>query len=197
MNQPFSLPTTYNGVRFRSRLEANWARAFDDAGIKWDYEPEGWRFGNGLCYLPDFYLPDLRTIVEVKGILDDRSVAKLAALEEVTFQNGILLVLAESPAGDRWSPVRQGGGRGPVGTGFDICPDCYRRQFFDDGDCRVCVTIKRRTAADLEAEHRDQYTPEEWRQVCRWWAREMVRAAAWTMPRSSWKPRWSPPNGLV
>lgn len=44
-------PTTYGGVRFRSRLEATWAAFFDLAGIAWDYEPvdfEGW--------VPDFVL---------------------------------------------------------------------------------------------------------------------------------------------
>jgi len=42
-------PTKYNGVRFRSRLEARWAAYLDLIGWKWEYEPidiEGW--------VPDF-----------------------------------------------------------------------------------------------------------------------------------------------
>lgn len=38
-------PTTYAGVRFRSRLEARWAAFFDLAGWAWSYEPidlAGW-----------------------------------------------------------------------------------------------------------------------------------------------------------
>lgn len=38
-------PTKYNGVQFRSRLEARWAVFFDLAGWKWEYEPldlKGW-----------------------------------------------------------------------------------------------------------------------------------------------------------
>jgi len=38
-------PTQYNGVLFRSRLEARWAAFFDLAGWQWEYEPidlEGW-----------------------------------------------------------------------------------------------------------------------------------------------------------
>lgn len=38
-------PTTYAGVRFRSRLEARWAAFFDVVGWKWEYEPidlPGW-----------------------------------------------------------------------------------------------------------------------------------------------------------
>ena len=40
MNHAFeSRPTVYNGVQFRSRLEAQWACFFDQARWKWDYEP--------------------------------------------------------------------------------------------------------------------------------------------------------------
>ena len=44
-------PTEYKGVLFRSRLESLWARRFDQARIKWRYEP----FLVG-CWLPDFAL---------------------------------------------------------------------------------------------------------------------------------------------
>jgi hypothetical protein len=40
MNHAFaSRPTVYSGIRFRSRLEAQWACFFDQAKWKWDYEP--------------------------------------------------------------------------------------------------------------------------------------------------------------
>ena len=40
MNHAFeSRPTFYNGVQFRSRLEAQWACFFDQAKWNWDYEP--------------------------------------------------------------------------------------------------------------------------------------------------------------
>ena len=40
MNHAFaSRPTLYNGVQFRSRLEAQWACFFDQANWKWEYEP--------------------------------------------------------------------------------------------------------------------------------------------------------------
>ncbi|MDX0007811.1 hypothetical protein GOB40_13820 [Sinorhizobium meliloti] len=40
-----AIPTTYNHVQFRSRLEARWAAFFDLCGWRWDYEPfdlDGW-----------------------------------------------------------------------------------------------------------------------------------------------------------
>lgn len=44
-----AIPTSYAGVRFRSRLEARWAAFFDLLEWKWDYEPIDL---NG--YIPDF-----------------------------------------------------------------------------------------------------------------------------------------------
>lgn len=60
-----AIDTEYNGMVFRSRLEARWAVFFDAAGIKYEYEPEGFEY-HGYRYLPDFYLPELDTYVEVK-----------------------------------------------------------------------------------------------------------------------------------
>jgi hypothetical protein len=63
-----AIDTLYRGCYFRSRLEARWAVFFDVMKIAWRYEPEAYRVGpHNLAYLPDFYLPDLGTWVEVKG----------------------------------------------------------------------------------------------------------------------------------
>jgi hypothetical protein len=59
-----AIPTKYNGIQFRSRLEATWAAFFDRLGWKWEYEPfdtNGW--------IPDFVLlfpMQQRVLVEVK-----------------------------------------------------------------------------------------------------------------------------------
>ena len=71
------IETVYNGYRFRSRLEARWAVFFDAGHIRYEYEPEGFALQNGEKYLPDFYLPDFDTYVEVKP---DRP----TALDELT-----------------------------------------------------------------------------------------------------------------
>ena len=61
-----AITTRYKGYAFRSRLEARWAVFFDSLGISWEYEPEGYELGNGLRYLPDFWLPEWGLWVEVK-----------------------------------------------------------------------------------------------------------------------------------
>ena len=68
-----AIETSYNGYRFRSRLEARWAVFFDTLGIEYLYESEGYVLDNGTHYLPDFHLPMLDTIAEVKGQTPNRN----------------------------------------------------------------------------------------------------------------------------
>lgn len=62
-----SIPTTWNGVRFRSRLEARWAMFLEEQCLAWNYEPESYELPDGSWYVPDFWLPDLDCWLEVKG----------------------------------------------------------------------------------------------------------------------------------
>lgn len=50
------IQTRYSGCHFRSRLEARWAVFFNELGIHWEYEPEGFQLTDGSTYLPDFKL---------------------------------------------------------------------------------------------------------------------------------------------
>ena len=61
-----AIETLYDGCRFRSRLEARWAVFFNKAGIKYEYEKEGYDL-DGVWYLPDFWLPEQKCFVEIKG----------------------------------------------------------------------------------------------------------------------------------
>ena len=77
-----AIQTTYKGYRFRSRLEARWAVFFDALEIKWQYEPQGYEkemyYDKKIMYLPDFYLPDSKLYIEVKGNSDFEEWANLA-----------------------------------------------------------------------------------------------------------------------
>lgn len=65
MSEIKAIETEYNGIRFRSRLEARWAVFFDAAGEKYEYEPDSFML-DGMGYVPDFYLPNHDLYVEVK-----------------------------------------------------------------------------------------------------------------------------------
>lgn len=75
-----SIKTRYNGIEFRSGLEARWAKFFDWYLIKWVYEPEGYQMSDGTRYLPDFYLPDQDQFFEVKGIMNVKDMHKIEML---------------------------------------------------------------------------------------------------------------------
>lgn len=75
-----AIQTKYKGYHFRSRLDARWAVFFDACGVRWEYEKEGYDLSDYSeeigdfqlgRYLPDFYLPELKTWVEIKGGLPD------------------------------------------------------------------------------------------------------------------------------
>jgi hypothetical protein len=61
-----AIETLYSGCRFRSRLEARWATFFNTLGIPWEYEKEGYLL-DGIPYLPDFWLPEQDSFIEIKG----------------------------------------------------------------------------------------------------------------------------------
>lgn len=94
------IETKYNGYKFRSRLEARWAVFFDAAGIRYEYEPEGFKSKKGICYLPDFYLPDENMYVEVKaprkGVWRDL----VKAIQFVGEQFPTLMILSNIPPDD-------------------------------------------------------------------------------------------------
>lgn len=74
-----SIPTRYRGILFRSKLEADWALAFDTLGIDWTYEREGLQLPD-VFYLPDFHLSRSGQYVEVKGQESPEDVRKWHAL---------------------------------------------------------------------------------------------------------------------
>jgi hypothetical protein len=66
MNSIKPIQTRYKGCHFRSRLEARWAVFFDAVGLKWEYEAEGYDLGDGVLYLPDFKIPSIDKVIEIK-----------------------------------------------------------------------------------------------------------------------------------
>lgn len=139
-----AIETRYKGYRFRSRLEARWAVFFETAGVRWQYEPEGFETPSGR-YLPDFFLPDVRggLWVEVKGQKpSEEESEKLKHVVGFTGYQGIFVRDLPSqdhinfgpswfPGSDDWSAwaICQPGADDNQGTGyydnyhvFCVCP---------------------------------------------------------------------------
>ena len=86
------ITTRYKGYCFRSRLEARWAVYFEAIGLEWNHEKEGFIFDNGVCYLPDFWLPQVKMWAEVEpGDFDKEELGKVYSLVQESRFSCILL----------------------------------------------------------------------------------------------------------
>lgn len=119
MKQIKPIETEYKGYRFRSRLEARWAVFFDACGVDWEYEPEGFDLGGGLCYLPDFLLHGVEgrdggdLYVEVKGQMTDHDARKINRFASLGMRENhgcgksktAILVVGSIPPGDTMKEI--------------------------------------------------------------------------------------------
>ena len=80
VNNKWAIPTIYNGVQMRSKLEARVASILDSNDIEWQYEPERFKLKE-FVYTPDFYLPEFNIYLEVKGW--DQGLEKIEALRNI------------------------------------------------------------------------------------------------------------------
>lgn len=106
-----AIPTEYNGVEFRSKLEAKTANALDNIGIEWEYEPQFYQLSNGLWYKPDFWLPAVGIFVECKAEPYQDAVAKAHCLASDTVRAVLIMgyewAKAFKPWGDEIAVVDQ------------------------------------------------------------------------------------------
>jgi len=92
-----AIETEYKGYRFRSRLEARWAVAFDTIGHHYLYEHEGFELPSGR-YLPDFYFPNLDIWGEVKPTeFTEEEMRKCAELAFYTQKACVMLIGLPAP----------------------------------------------------------------------------------------------------
>lgn len=73
----------------RSKAEAQIASWFDKQNLAWQYEPES-IIGN-VQYTPDFYLPSIDTIIEVKPLLFIREVERAVGIVESLLKTFVVL----------------------------------------------------------------------------------------------------------
>lgn len=103
--------TWYNGVEYRSALEAKTAQTLDILGIDYEYEPKGYKLSNGLWYRPDFWLPYAKQFIECKGEMKAKDSAKICGLVESTgapvvvigYENVMIVELWEAYFDNQWN----------------------------------------------------------------------------------------------
>jgi hypothetical protein len=139
-------PKTYRGVRFRSTLEACWALNLDTLNISWSYEPMVLIFDDGRSYLPDFYLPDISTWLEVKGpnvpgLWKTRQLANALPdrPDSPWWDPETAVVIGRVPTADRMAFEVVGASEGALAS----CRECDVRFWMDYAgsfECRGCHT---------------------------------------------------------
>lgn len=131
-----AIETEYQGYRFRSRLEARWARFFDASDVRYVYEPEGFEM-EGVRYLPDFWLPQLRYYIEIKPErptpLEHEKAQRLA-----DGSGHPLFLLIDVPAAFTFSP--RDGGRF-VGSHLGFFPSEPFDGRYGWGECSSCGRV--------------------------------------------------------
>lgn len=134
------VPCLYQGVQFRSTLEANWAATLDHYGIVWEYEAEEHVLGSGARYLPDFTLTELATIIEAKGV----HLRRIEKTRELAAENPDLIILIGWPPMKRslqdrlWDPYLQWQDAAGYDTRLAQCPHCGAWQWLRAELSRTC-----------------------------------------------------------
>ena len=80
----------YNGTQMRSSYEVRFAKILDKRKMKWHYEPK--RFNLGWCtYLPDFYVPAMKSYIEIKGWFAPTAQKKIASFRQLYPQHNLIV----------------------------------------------------------------------------------------------------------
>lgn len=129
----------YNGIEFRSKLESKTAQALDNIGIRYEYEPEGYKLTNGMWYRPDFWLPDVKQFIECKGIMSSTDSAKIVGLVEdtnhpvlvISYENAMMVMRFWNDPTQRVVTYNN-----YIALGECVC--CQRKFFFASEDTYAC-----------------------------------------------------------
>ena len=151
----WSLPTKFDGITFRSKTEARWAKFWKQLRVKWNYEDQGF-LTDGSAYLPDFTVfAACGTIwAEIKPdwLSDEEGVAKFRrfAAQRPQPSRAVLLIgppraeqtylviggddLQDDPLKGAWEDDTQEWRPCSSGYHFDLCsPGTFRARFVEDG----------------------------------------------------------------
>lgn len=111
---PIGIPTLYQGIEFRSRLEAKWAAFFDLLGWRWEYEPI-----DGDGYIPDFAIyNELCRVADLPPIYAEIKPAQTKAAYKAPMAK-MRAGMAEVECGELWV------------LGSSPLPECLKTDRFD------------------------------------------------------------------
>lgn len=132
----------YNGIEFRSKLESKTAQALDNIGIRYEYEPDGYKLSNGMWYRPDFWLPDAKQFIECKGVMSSTDSAKVVGLVKDTGRQVLVLSYENAMLVTHFFNIFNNNIE--TYSGIDIglakCTKCGKIRFFAFSDTYECTS---------------------------------------------------------
>jgi len=151
-----AIETRYNGYLFRSRLEARWAVFLDRLSVDYEYEVEGFDLssvpkseggrdlmGKAAWYLPDFWLPEPASWMEVKPTAPTLIERERAARLAVASGKDVVIVVGKPWVFSEHESGYDGTDSGYIflgGTGLSdhfymltACPFCRKVEWTFDG----------------------------------------------------------------
>lgn len=157
------IETFYDGILFRSRLEARWTYVFKTLGLRYIYEYERYIMhyaGARFIYLPDFYMIDFDCFVEVKGKEPTQRERELAWVLSKTTHKLVHIVAGQVPypyinEWDRFgfdtytydASLTRFAEHLPTKYALNSCVKCGRVEFVPNGDRSLlsCACEKKHT----------------------------------------------------
>ncbi len=110
--QPGWLETKWDGIQYKSKLEARYACFMKYANVNFRYEPMKTQLEAGL-YTPDFWLPEQKMFIEVKPAFPNTEELYKC---EITAANGFDIVCMYGRVGE---PMADENHKGPVRRTYD------------------------------------------------------------------------------
>jgi hypothetical protein len=137
-----AIKTRYKDIIYRSRVEARWAIFFDVLRVKHWYEYEGFVVDH-KPYLPDFYLPDLKCFVEIKGIKPTKEEQELAYALARDSGMPVHIFSGSIPQSDMSTWADEGFETFTFDTkGKEVMPkQLYLKEVYAVNKCSMCGTV--------------------------------------------------------
>ncbi len=138
-----AIATEFKGVKYKSRIEADMAWALDRLGHQFKYEPKSFLLPSGIHYMPDFWVPDIKLWVEVRGYNTQKGESQIQEfgkmiMEGVFEDQSDYLVIKKEAVMFAEDAERFGYNEWMTDVWVSLCYNCHKYSFIGLSGCYQC-----------------------------------------------------------
>jgi hypothetical protein len=85
-----AIKTMYEGIEYKSRLEADIAWIINKIGYSHKYEPKSFLLPSGIHYMPDFYVPKIHLWIEGRGYQTEKGESQIKEFSRLISEGFIM-----------------------------------------------------------------------------------------------------------